>query len=322
MTTINGELDKTDAIIIREMFVDARKSFSIIAKECGVSTANISAHYANLEKNRVIVGSTLQLDYKSLGYNSVCDLFIKCNRKYDQELITYINTMPNIYGAYKSHDSRANIKVVAILRNLKELDQTKDIIKNSSYITDLSAYLWTDIKNMPENLTLNRDVKKEIATKSPSSGIVVDNLDKKLIKTLLKNSQAPFNEIAKEIETSMDTAARRYKRMVQENIIKPCIQVDVNKLGYKASAVFNIAFSSQNDTESVIKCLTQIKDTYLIIKTSGDYDIRVKVMLRDIEQFLSTRNEVESINGINRLEANIMPVPFPFPSQSQYITTF
>jgi Transcriptional regulators len=318
-----GEIDETDAKIIKELFVDARKSFASIAEECGVSTANISAHFSDLEKKRVIVGSTVQLDYKSLGYNAVCDLFIKCDRQHDEELIAYINTMPNIYGAFKSHESTANVKVVAILKDLKELDQTKDIIKKSSYITDLRAYVWTDIKNIPENLELGSGIKKDVgSTKIPTSSITIDSIDLKLIAALSKNSRTPFNEVAKDIETSMDTASRRYKRLVQNNVIKPCIQVDVSKLGYKASAVFSIAFSSQNDTKSVIKRLTEIKDTYLIIKTSGDYDIRVSVMLRNLEQFLSIRNEMESISGINRLEVNVGPVPFPLPTLSQYITTF
>jgi Lrp/AsnC family transcriptional regulator, leucine-responsive regulatory protein len=319
------QIDETDAIIIKELFVDARKSFASIAKELGMSTANICTHFSELVKSRVIIGSTLQLDYKKLGYNAVCDILIKCSHEHDHKLIKYMETMPNIYGLYKGYDSRADIAAIAILRDLTELDQTKDIIKKSLYITDLTAEVWTDIKNIPEHLEMYPGIEHDIPQSIKIQGresISLDNIDLRLIGELSKNAQATFSEISKEIQTSIDTAARRYKKLVENKIIKPCIQIDVSKLGYKANSRFYLSFSSCNDTKSVIKQLMEIKDSYLIIKTSGGFDVRVNVMLRDLEQFLTTRSELQEISGINRLESTISPVPNVLPSQSQYITTF
>ena len=72
----------------------------------------------------------------------------------------------------------------------------------------------------------------------------------------------------------------------------------------------------------MIKRLTAIRDNYLIEKTSGDYELHIFMMLRDIDQLMAARDEVASINGITRLEMMLMPILVPFPFPREYISTF
>lgn len=308
---------------------DARKSFTEIARECNISTAAISDRFAELEKAGIIMGSTLQLDYKSLGYNAVCDISIKVEPEQADQVVEYIQKIPNMYSVYKSQNLRNDVFVIATLRDLRELDEVKDKIKKNKFVTDLKAEVWTDIRNVPENLEMMPFIKsnsKEAFANIPLSTQItertVDEIDIKIIDKLSKNSRESFNKIAQEVRTSLDTVARRYKKLAENGIIKPSIQIDVNKIGYHASAIFALAFASQKDTATVVKELMTIKDNILIIKTSGDYDLSTFVMIKDIDQVLRTQNEVANIPGITRIETLIGYPPIPFPLPREYISTF
>ena len=149
------KIDAIDAKIIIDLLKDARKNFADIAKECKVSTTTISEHYDKLEKTGVIVGATIQLDYKSVGDNAVVDFLIKVEPQQINQVIEYIQKIPNIYGAYPTDEPRYNVSMVATLRDFKELDQVKDAIRRHQSVLDFRTHFWTEIKNIPENLAIS-----------------------------------------------------------------------------------------------------------------------------------------------------------------------
>jgi Lrp/AsnC family transcriptional regulator, regulator for asnA, asnC and gidA len=305
--------------------LDARKSFVEIARDCKVSTAAISERFANLEKSGIIVGSTLQLDYKRLGHNAVCHISVKADSQQEEQIIEYIRKIPNIYGVYRTFEVKYNLLVVATLRSLNELDHVKDIIKRNKSVADVKSRIWTDILNMPQNLSIVSSSYKDPTTKKVSvqkneNGL--DEIDIRLIEKLSNNSRESFSKVAKEITTSLDTVARRYKKLVENGTIKATIQIDPVKIGYSASVKFSLAFASQNDTATIMKKLTAIKDSVLVIKTSGEYDLTLEVLVKDIDQLLAAQKEVAGIQGITRSETSVTEIVAPWPLSREYISTF
>jgi len=60
------KLKEVDYQIIRELQLDARKSFTDIAKELGVSANSVGYRFKRLEEEKIVKGSTLILDLTKL----------------------------------------------------------------------------------------------------------------------------------------------------------------------------------------------------------------------------------------------------------------
>ena len=238
--------------------------------------------------------------------------------------------LPNAFVVTKTYDPRYNLKVVGKLKDLNQLHQIKDIVRRNKNVTDLKAYVWSDVRNMPENIALIlpangggvNEASPSLHSSDGRDDKLIDEIDLQIIEELSKNSRESFKTIADRIGTSLDTVSRRYKKLVKNRIIKPSIQIDPKKIGYNAMVYFGIAFASQNDTAAVVEKITALKDTTLIIKSSGDYDLRIYVLVRDIDQLLAVQNEIANVPGITRMETLISDVPIPWPVSQGCLSTF
>lgn len=311
------------------MLKDGRKNFADIAKECGVSKNTIWKHYGEMKKAGIIVGATIQMDYRSFGYNAVASLLVSVESQQVDQVIEHIQRIPNIHAAYRVN-ARFNVRVIATLKSLGELDRVKEAIRRQTSIVDLRTYIWTDIKNTPENLaicpfqkTTNKiDETESLATTGiQKTANKIDEIDMQIVEKLAKNGRASFRKIAEEIGTSTDTVIKRYQKLKGNGIIKVCIQIDPAKIGYHAILDFSIAFI-QNNSSAMAENLAKIPDVVFVIKTSGDYDIYMTALVRDIKQLLAIHEEIAKIPGITRLETDIARTIGVWPTPRQYISTF
>ena len=64
----NFEIDTVDKAILDALLDDARRPFSDIAKEVGVSDGTVHVRVNRLKEAGILLGSTAVLDYERLGY--------------------------------------------------------------------------------------------------------------------------------------------------------------------------------------------------------------------------------------------------------------
>jgi Lrp/AsnC family transcriptional regulator for asnA, asnC and gidA len=191
------------------------------------------------------------------------------------------------------------------------------------------TYLWTDVRNTPENLALSvaqnngqgneERTQKKCAEKGK---IKLDETDIQIVEELNKNGRAPFSRIGQSIGASTDTVTRRYTKLVQNEFIKVSIQINPVLLGYKAILNFFIAFLSQNKTETAVENLSKIPNVTYIVKISGDYHLQVVALIKEIDEIYAINEESMKIPNIGKIEADIRKIPPRWPGPRQYITTF
>ncbi len=310
------------------MLKDGRKNFAEIAKECAVSKNTIWKHYGEMKKAGIITGATIQMDYRSFGYNAVVSLLVHVESQQVDQVTELIRRMPYIHAAYRVN-ARYNVRVIAILRSLNELDHVKEAIRQQTSVVDLRTYIWTGVKNIPENLAIEpfQEAFNRIRETQPQATNVkkttnkIDKLDLLIIEKLATNGRASFKKIAEEIGTSTYTAIKRYKKLKENGIIKVLIQIDPTKIGYQAMLNFSIALS-QTNFSTIVEKLAKIPDVVVIIKASGDYDIYAETLMRDIKQLLMIHEEIAKIPGIKRIDTDIGRSLNSWPTPRQYISTF
>ena len=308
------------------MLSDGRKSFAKIARECNLSTASISDRFAELEKMGAITGSTIQVNYKALGYNAVCDVSIRASSQVEQVII-YIQKIPYTILAL-GQDATNGIYLIVGLKELNEIDKLKEIIRKNRFVLDVKVENWIGIKNIPENLEIlpnARNISKNLVPVPMSTHSIktqLEELDFQIIEKLSTDSRQPFSKIAKEIGTSTNTVARKYQKLTENKVIRSLIQINPLKLGYSAMMRCSLTFSSLSNTESVIDQVMKIKDNYLVIKLSGEYDLYAFFYLRDINQLLNTQNEIAKTPSLSRISYLTFPAPVQMPIPREYISTF
>jgi len=67
--------------------------------------------------------------------------------------------------------------------------------------------------------------------------------------------------------------------------------------------------------------LSRIPDVIIITKTSGDFDLQVSAMVRDIKQVFNIHEEIAHISGVTQIEASLRKAPDRWPTPQQYIST-
>lgn len=325
----SAKLDPLDAVIIKELLEDARKSFSEIAKKNGVTTNTVCDHFSELEKRGVILGSTIQMDYRRFGFNAVASLQIEVQPHQATQLLEYFASFQDKYLAFPIRDPKVNIVVIAALENLHKLDQLKNEIRRQVHVSGLRTHVWMGIRNIPENLQLLPHEKpigkaSEVPQTKDKQDVetVIDQTDREIAEILAKDSRQSFRKIAEKIGISTDTVARRYKKLKQNNAIKASIQIDPSKIGYKALLVVYLAANAQIDSSEIVDSLLKIPDLTLIIKQSGEYDMFVNFLIRDVEQFLAVQDELLSLPGLTKLDMRIVKIAIPWIGFREYISTF
>ena len=322
-----SKIDEIDSKILKELLKDGRKSFAEIAEQFGTSKDVVAKHYKKMKQNGLIVGATIQMNYRFFGYDAVANLVITVDSKELDNVIKFIEGLPNIFSVFPSYNKR-QIFACVTLRDLSELDQVRDAIKKHSTVLEIRTYLWTSIRNIHENLELGHPYKatqmeeEDGFQKSDEAARKVDELDKQIIEKLAKNGRLPFTKMAMELKTSTDTVIRRFERLKNAKAIKVVIQIDPSKIGYQAIAVFNLALMPRSDATETVKKISEIPDVFHITKTNGDYDLSIMAFVKTFDHFFAIREEIAKLPYTSIIETGIEPIPHVSPPPSTYISTF
>jgi Lrp/AsnC family transcriptional regulator, regulator for asnA, asnC and gidA len=316
--------------IIKDLLKDGRKNFSDIAKECQVTSATIGDRYQELVNAGIIVGATLQANYETLGYEGIATLQLNVESQHTNEIFERLQKNPNIL-VQRQYNVEHNIMVISRWKKLRELDTLKETIRRQNAIVECKTYLWTDVRNTPENLAIKSDTKidnrtvnklNETTSLVKNNPVEIDEVDRRITEKLFQNGRMPFRRIAQELGISTTTVSTRYQKLKDNNIIKVSIQINPTALGYQAVADFSLAFTNQNEINQVIDELLQIPNVSYIVKVEGDFDLHVTALVKDLAEVFSINKEITKIPNIKKLETALRKTPPAWPGPGQHISTF
>jgi Lrp/AsnC family transcriptional regulator for asnA, asnC and gidA len=131
-----------------------------------------------------------------------------------------------------------------------------------------------------------------------------------------------FTELAKKIGLSTNTILKRYHKLVENGSIKVSIQIDPKRIGYTSILDFNIAFTTlQSLSDDIVESFAKIPDIIIITKISGDYDLQLTAMIRDVEQSFDIQDQIARVHGVTQIETSSRKIPDKWPTPQQYIST-
>jgi DNA-binding Lrp family transcriptional regulator len=328
----NEQISADQATILRKLLQDGRKSASEIAKETGLTREIVQKNYDALEQAGIITGATIHINYRSFGCKVVASLLIRMDPSQADCFSEQTRKNPEIYSVH-SNGPKGNILVVTAFRTLQQLDEIKDTIRQDFLVSEIKTSIWTDVREMHGNLRIipkqnssniaenNNKIEDNKKINLAKKKTDIDEIDKKIAEKLSENGRASFRIIAKDIGISADNVKRRYEKLTNNGVIKVTIQIDPARIGYQAAVIFS-AVTSRENSSLIIEKITEIPDVISIMKTTGDYDLLIWVLIKDISQLLKTQDELRKIEGITRMDVEIAKMPHKWPTPRQYISTF
>jgi Lrp/AsnC family transcriptional regulator, regulator for asnA, asnC and gidA len=325
-----GKVSDLDAQILKILLKDGRTGFGELAKACKVTENVAWKRYEVMKKKGIVKGATTQINYSHFGVVAIATVLISVNMDQIEQVMEFLEKISEV-RASRQYNSVYNIRAVTTLRDLNELDQIKQILKQRLPTTGLKTYLWTGVRNTPENLNLNgipRYVEQDSQTAPTNKPNVcaqdafVDELDKQITAKLVLDGRAPFSQIAKQAGVSVETVIKRYNRLKERGSIKVAIQINPNVIGYSSILDFNIAFAASNSLSgSILESIAKIPNVTSIMTASGEYDLHGTALIRDVAELFVLQDQIAKIHQVTKFDASLRKIPDRWPSQQQHIST-
>jgi DNA-binding Lrp family transcriptional regulator len=315
-------LDEIDRKIISCLFEDSRRNLSGIGKEIGLSKNAIWTRYKLLCNRGVITGSTVQINYKKLGYDAVGQLLLAVEPSKVEQVANYIKAkIPDVFGPYISA-SRYNVRAIVTLKTVGELEALKDDLRRKLPIIELQCMIWTDVWFKPESLTLLSVKRYEEPNNLTIERIInLDNTDLDIIRQLAINSRVAFRTLANKIGLSTDTIVRRYQKLREKGIIIPRIQINPTKIGYYALLTYFLRVNQGQDMESIVSRIVSIPDLFYLMRCTGDFQLSVILGIKDLNQVIEMGNYISKIEGLRLIDTSINPLAQKWPGSRTYTST-
>lgn len=132
------KLDNVDHQILDMLIENSRIPFTDIAKKHNVSAGTIHVRVKKMEETGIITGSSLNVDYKKLGYSFIAYVGIYLNKTSQTKFVLErLKTIPNVTVA---HITTGKFNIFCKIR-AKNTSHAKDIIYQ---IDDIEAVLRTE----------------------------------------------------------------------------------------------------------------------------------------------------------------------------------
>lgn len=126
-------MEETDRRILELLLKDARQSYRHIAKTLGLSVATVASHVERMEKQGIIKGYTVQLDYEKLGYTFpvIIEVKVAHGKLFDVE--RKIAQDPHVYHIL-DHTGGTDATVIARFKDRITLDKFVKKVQGYNFV--------------------------------------------------------------------------------------------------------------------------------------------------------------------------------------------
>ncbi len=294
------ELDPLDARLIGLLETDARRPYTQLASELGVSVPTAQARL-----QRLLDAGVLRIicwaDHVALGYTS--------------EVTLALNAHPD-----RLPEAVERLCASGPIRYLVLCTGRFDMIAEAMFRSrdELSRFLLDELRSIPglariESMLRLRHVKlstrlltdEKDSRPAENSALDLDAMDKALIAELQMDARRTPLELARKLNVSESTVRRRLQRLLGRGIIRIVGVTNAFALGYRGVASIGLKVAPGSGHEAA-EILASYRDVRTVGIYAGRYDLMAWALFRepaDLDHFIST--QLSQIPGLRDVE--VMP---------------
>lgn len=118
---------------------------------------------------------------------------------------------------------------------------------------------------------------------------VIDNLDKRILEIMKKDSRCPYVEIAEKLGVSEGTVRSRVHKMTEDGIIRG---FTIKTSSKNVKALVEVRIDVNTDTEEIARKLSEYEGVTEVFEVTGDQDI---IAIVDVESSQSLNEIIERV---------------------------
>jgi len=136
-------------------------------------------------------------------------------------------------------------------------------------------------------------------------GVVLDDLDKRIVEELCISSQGSYRQIAKRLGVHPTTLIQRVKNLEEQGIIKGYrANVDYLKLGYEFMAIVHIYV--EGDLLDVQRKIKEIDNVVAVFDVTGECDSIAWVVCKNREEFSGVIKRMLTLPGVKKTNTYVV----------------
>ncbi len=283
------KLDALNIKILSALDKNARLTDSEIGKKTRASKQVIKYRLEKLQEDKIIENYYTMVDVGQLGFDSYY-LFVQLtglNSKQESELYRKILQLPYITWLITGV-GRWDAVILFCAKNVIQFnDQLIELKKllgknlhEHIYVTLIQAeHIGYKFVNPEKHTSLKTTPKNQI--------FLLDDIDKKILKTINQNARMQVTEIAEIISEPVHTAHYHIKKLKKDGLIKGFKpKINIQKLGLQWHLLL-IKFNSvsYDRIKNFLQYCNNHKAVYYATNTVGNYDVLLDIHVRNTEEF-------------------------------------
>ena len=135
---------------------------------------------------------------------------------------------------------------------------------------------------------------------------LINDVDKRIINSLVKDPRKSYRELAKDAKVSIATISNKLKELSKKGILKNYTTlVDYDLLGYEVHVIINIRVS-QGQEVVVEKKLFNSPNVTAIYDLTGDFDIMVVARFRNRRELDTYLKTIQAYEFVERTQTQLV----------------
>lgn len=296
-------IDEKDKLILFELLQDSRQPLTKIAKAVRLPQQTVSYRIKKLEDEGIIKKYTINVNYQKIGLNRH-SLYLDLKGIKAEEIDDYLKHITDIKEVsccYMLHDiSEWKIYISVWTRTIERYDeiQTKILTRFKNHINNYISF--QSVKSytyFARRLNTKKGAKVDI--KEGLDNILLKDIDFKILEKLRENSKIPILQLAKELNTTVNTAMRRIKFLKNKGVIQRFYPIiNMKKIGYtEYTFISRLDASYDKDIEKFIEYAKSDPRFVIVIKAVGYVNIYYAFLAESNKELGEIMEKIESIIG-------------------------
>ena len=135
----------------------------------------------------------------------------------------------------------------------------------------------------------------------------IDGIDKKIIRSLIKDARTPILSIARDVGISGAAIHQRLRKLEKSDLIEGFeMKINHQSLGLNTTAFVGLYLDNSAVLSSVVKRLKEINEVLECHYTTGKFTIFIKILSKNNEDLMKVLDtKVKVIKGVSKFETMI-----------------
>jgi len=292
-------MDELDQKLVVELQKNSRQSNRHLSEILEVDEATVKRRIENLVSSGDLIFTALT-DLKALGYPIHCFCYLHVNHMKWKEIGNALCQIPYIHFAcfcigFANFFIRGDFSSIEHLKNFIE----NDLGKIAGIESVDTAIEYEELKRTYYRI---EDPYLHIETPHFLGGIIINEIDRKLISCLQINSRASLKELAHFVGVSSVTVHRRIKELTNSGLLQPT--VIPGNIAYDSSMRCNISIQTEpSEVRPIAESLCTYPETVYVGLLSSPNQVFVGVHTPSIQDFSNFMvDKISKTKGILKIE--------------------